>query len=274
MDRPLPRRVPEEDQNKQGDRAVRDSGHSVPDLRQPMVRPSVAEGKKPIAGPDDALKENIASKRFPGKSSENTDMPPRGLSLSALRDGGAGMRREDKRDHDGRNTEDGSSPDQASAKKVVRPSVDIEGLRRAINESLKKQNEGEHAIAPKATYEREEPKRNISREGHSSGEAAPTRTVRLNVPAHEDADANEQVNRELSKMDAEQGIRAKNDDDSNDHDRGQDEQYDSRSIQDAREKIKQALASQNTGFAGPTLHAPFSSDQKKTKKDPDIITSG
>jgi hypothetical protein len=256
---------------------------------------------QPTFSPQESVREVVKTapeqsgelRKHEGEDTRNAGTS-HGLSLSALRDGGAGPKREDRRGADA-TTE---HPDQADvslesapAKKIARPTIDLEGLRRAINESLKKQSGGTGVVSAHATNERrpssEEANAEQSQSGAGSGASivgGPTRSVRLNVPSHEDVDAKEQITRELSKMDAEDaslgmGAKRREGDAPEIH-----EEHDTRLVKDAREKINQSLSRQNVRNSegpraavvtgnGPGVSSRVS-EKNHPKQSPDIITSG
>jgi hypothetical protein len=224
----------------------------------PPARSVPAEGKKFVAHGGD--------EHFRREQAESTVVPSRGLSLSALRDGGAGAKREDDRRaafaNEHHDAGDGAEADPA--RKSTKPNIDIEGLRRAINESLRKQNEGHSASADLAG-------RTDVRA--TSGQNQPPQVTRLNVPAHEDADAKQQIKRELAKM----GIRAertRTGDDNDGHDDGHSENHGARSAEGARGQVNRPSGRQDAGFVGPAARVSHSVAPKKSGKDPDIVTTG
>ena len=226
------------------------------------VRPATDSGMRR----EPAASESMAR----AKPNEARGDGSRGLSLSALRDGGAGPRKEDMRKPvdaiHGQDAAEMGSADAVVPKKVIRPNVDIEGLRRAINESLRKQNEINAAANPAAQVQRSSAPMAHGENASSS----PVRTVRLSVPANEDTDAKQQVNQELAKMETEPNLQ---------EDSGLGD--DTRFMQDARLKINQSLARQEFHNSRSTVRpavrpaSPVSQvPPAKPHHRPDAITSG
>jgi hypothetical protein len=286
--------------------------------------------------------------------------PTRALPLSALRIRRSAVKKEEN-DYSAEVAGDGQSDgNPASVKKPMRPNVDIDGLRRAINESLRKQNEngsrpaaaasmisdqaekravfeaGRHrpGVASRSETSSEASSKTLPERGFlpdqgtaDSRESARTvspRIVRLSVPAHEDLDARRQVGRELSdahgdrdsgSLDGGKGYdQNARPSDGRDYGSGHDEEHDTHSIKEARERINQSLSRQNGairpesgfanlgrdsrsqssssvrddiktgqpakrevedfGFVGPAARIALPSQRVNKAKGPDIITSG
>ncbi len=115
-------------------------------VRQFDARPSVSsafgEEKKSTAGQEATVRND---------GSDVAASQTRELPLAALRTRGSAVKKEEN-DYPVEAANEGQSGrDPASIKKAARPNVDIDGLRRAINESLRKQNENNSRPAATST---------------------------------------------------------------------------------------------------------------------------